>query len=125
TFQPRSRKRPLMAHWITDSVVYHLYPLGCFGAPTRNDFNAAPVPRLAELHDWLDYLQDLGVNTLLLGPLFESSTHGYDTAVLLHLDRRLGTDETLSAVAGALSGRGMRLLLDGVFHHVGRAFLVL
>src|SRR5262249_55025467 len=93
-----------------------------FGAPARNDFTSPPVPRLAELHDWLDYLQDLGVDTLLLGPLFESFTHGYDTADLRPVDRRLGTHQTLVPVPDPLHAPGMRLLLDGVFHHVGRSF---
>ena len=56
-----------MPHWSRDAFIYHLYPLGWGGAPARNDFASPPVPRLAALHGWLDHLQGLGVDTLLLG----------------------------------------------------------
>ena len=108
--------------WLQDAVVYHIYPLGLTGAPRRNDFRAAPIPRLEQLYPWLDHIQGLGANTLYLGPLFESSAHGYDTADYFQVDRRLGTRETLSNLACEIHHRGMRLVLDGVFNHVGRDF---
>jgi cyclomaltodextrinase / maltogenic alpha-amylase / neopullulanase len=111
-----------MSHWSRDAFVYHLYPLGWGGAPARNDFAGPSVPRLAALHGWLDHLQALGVDTLLIGPVFESAAHGYDTADLFTVDRRLGDNATLAALAADLRARGMRLLLDGVFNHVGRDF---
>ena len=74
------------------------------------------------LHDWIPHLRALNVNALYLGPLFESSAHGYDTADFFHVDRRLGTNETLAQLSGALHKNGIRLVLDGVFHHVGRDF---
>ena len=76
-------------HWASDAVFYHLFPLGAAGAPARNDFAAAPVGRLDRLHPWLDHAADLGATALLLGPVFESSAHGYDTADYFHVDRRL------------------------------------
>lgn len=111
-----------MAHWAHDSVFYHIYPLGFCGAPARNDFSSPANPRLEKINGWLDHLQDLGVNALYLGPLFESSAHGYDTADYYRVDRRLGTNETLSRLSSTLHQRGIRLILDGVFHHVGRDF---
>ena len=111
-----------MAHWAWDAFFYHVYPLGMCGAPARNDFGAAPVPRLAQLHGWLGHLQDLGVNALYLGPVFESTAHGYDTADYYHVDRRLGTDETLRDLVAACHEAGIRVILDGVFNHVGRDF---
>ena len=69
-----------MDHWSHEAVFYHIYPLGLCGAPQHNDFNSPAVPRLSELHAWLDHIQGLGANALYLGPLFESSRHGYDTA---------------------------------------------
>ncbi len=105
-----------------DTTVYHIYPLGQLGAPQRNDFSSEPTPRLAELHDWLPHLNELGVNALYLGPLFESSAHGYDTADYYHVDRRLGTNETLQTFSKDLRGHGIRLVLDAVFNHVGRDF---
>ncbi|KPL77006.1 alpha-amylase [Ornatilinea apprima] len=111
-----------MNHWSYDAVFYHIYPLGLTGAPPRNDFASPSQPRLAALHGWLDHLQGLGVNALYLGPLFESSTHGYDSADYFHVDRRLGSDDTLRNLVNDCHARGMRVILDGVFNHTGRDF---
>jgi cyclomaltodextrinase len=109
-------------HRATDAVFYHIYPLGLCGAPARNDFAAAPLERLDTLLPWLDHAGDLGATALYLGPVFESSAHGYDTADFWHVDRRLGTDETLVRLVDAAHARGLRVVLDGVFNHVGRDF---
>jgi glycosidase len=109
-------------HWSFDSIFYHIYPLGLCGAPARNDFHSAPEPRLEQLHGWIPHLRELGVNAIYLGPLFESSAHGYDTADYYHVDRRLGDDAGLARLSEALHASGMRLILDGVFNHVGRDF---
>jgi cyclomaltodextrinase / maltogenic alpha-amylase / neopullulanase len=111
-----------LTHWAYDSVFYHIYPLGFCGAPLENDFSSPASPRLEQMNGWLDHLQELGVNTLYLGPVFESSTHGYDTADYYLVDRRLGDNEGLSRLSTILHQRGIRLILDGVFHHVGRDF---
>ncbi|HEX2915170.1 MAG TPA: alpha-amylase family glycosyl hydrolase [Chloroflexia bacterium] len=111
-----------MPNWAEDAVFYHIYPLGLCDAPPRNDFNAPVTPRLEQLHGWLDHLKNLGVNALYLGPLFESSTHGYDTADYYRVDRRLGSNQTLSELSEALHQKGIRLVLDAVFNHVGRDF---
>ena len=107
--------------WAQDAFFYHIYPLGQCGAPPRNDFRSPPVPRLEQLRGWAGHLRWLGTDALYLGPVFESSTHGYDTADYYHVDRRLGSDETLASVTAALRAEGIRVVLDGVFHHVGRA----
>ena len=109
-------------HWSWHSVFYHLFPLGCLGAPARNDFNAPPVDRISALHGWIDHLEHLGINALLLGPIFESSAHGYDTADLFKIDRRLGHDDAVAILSRELHRRGTRLVLDAVFHHTGRDF---
>ncbi len=109
-------------HWAFDAVVYHLFPLGCFGAPERNPFTGAPVDRISGLRRWFDCFGQLGGNVLMLGPIFESSTHGYDTADLCRIDRRLGDNDSFAAIARELHQRGIRLVLDGVFHHTGRDF---
>ncbi len=112
----------MAAEWVRDAVFYHIYPLGLCGAPGRNDFSSPPEPRLERLYGWLDHIQGLGANAIYLGPLFESGSHGYDTADYFHVDRRLGTDATLRAFSAEVHRRGMRLILDGVFNHVGRDF---
>lgn len=109
-------------HWAVDAIFYHIYPLGFCDAPEHNDFTSAPVPRLAKIETWLDHLQTLGINALYLGPVFESTAHGYDTADYYHVDRRLGNDADLARLVQACHARGMRVILDGVFNHVGRHF---
>ncbi|MBI5957157.1 MAG: alpha-amylase [Chloroflexi bacterium] len=111
-----------MAHWANDAVFYHIYPLGMCGAPAHNDFSSPTVHRLDQLYGWLDHLQYLGINALYLGPLFESTSHGYNTADYYRVDRRLGDNDTLKRLVAALHQRGIRVILDGVFNHVGRDF---
>lgn len=111
-----------MTHIDQDSIFYHIYPLGACGAPHQNDFQSEPQPRLRQIPGWLDHIQSLGANAIYLGPVFESSTHGYDTADYYQVDRRLGTRADLSALSHEMHERGMSLVLDGVFNHVGRNF---
>lgn len=111
-----------MPHWSERSIFYHIYPLGLCGAPERNDPEAPPSPRLARLTEWAAHARDLGCTALYLGPVFESSTHGYDTVDYFQVDRRLGTNALLAEVLQAYRDRGFRIILDGVFNHVGREF---
>ncbi len=111
-----------MSNWAHDAVFYHIYPLGLCGAPARNDFVSSPEPRLAQINDWIDHIRRLSVNAMYLGPLFESSSHGYDTVDYYHVDRRLGSNADLDALVTNLHAAGIRVILDGVFHHVGRDF---
>jgi glycosidase len=111
-----------MNHWAWNAFFYHIYPLGLCGAPKCNDFQSPAVNRLEQLYSWLDHIQSLGANAVYLGPLFESSAHGYDTVDYYHVDRRLGGNEILARLSGEVHRRGMRLVLDAVFNHVGRDF---
>lgn len=111
-----------MSTWAQDAIFYHLYPLGALGAPGRNDFASPPAQRLESLHEWLDPLADLGVTAVYFGPAFESTAHGYDTADYYTIDRRLGDNAAMARWSHALHQKGMRLVLDGVFNHVGRDF---
>ncbi|MDR1909542.1 MAG: alpha-amylase, partial [Spirochaetaceae bacterium] len=67
-------------------------------------------------------LLELGVNALYLGPLFESTAHGYDTLDYFHVDRRLGNNAGLKALTAELHRNGIMAVLDGVFNHTGRHF---
>lgn len=70
--------------------------------------------------DKLDYLQGLGVNCIYLNPIFEAySCHKYDTADFLSVDRSFGGDEALQTLIDKAHERGMKIVLDGVFNHVG------
>jgi glycosidase len=112
----------MTTNWARDAIFYHIYPLGLCGAPYLNNFNAAVTHRLDVLIPWVDHIQSLGVNAVYLGPVFQSSSHGYDTADYYHVDQRLGDQETLTRFSEALHEHGIRLVLDAVFNHVGRDF---
>lgn len=109
--------------WVEHGIWWHVYPLGATGAPIRpaGPADGAPAPRLESLVAWLDYLVDLGANGLALGPVFESSTHGYDTTDHFRIDPRLGDDAVFDRLAEACRDRGVALMLDGVLNHVGTA----
>jgi glycosidase len=112
-----------VSDWIRHAIWWQVYPLGFTGAErTALPDDAPPVPRLRRLEAWLPHLLELGCNGLALGPVFESSTHGYDTVDHFRVDRRLGTEEDLQHLIDACHDRGVRVLLDGVFNHVGRDF---
>lgn len=110
-----------MSAWSDHAIWWHVYPLGFTGAPHAALAPGAPVQhRLSRLTSWLDYVIELGANGLLLGPVFASSTHGYDTTDFLRIDPRLGDDADWDAFVEQARGRGLRIMLDGVFNHVGR-----
>jgi len=109
-------------HWAYDSVFYHIYPLGFCGAPSRNDFSSPPANTLRKVSRWVPHIRRLGANALYLGPVFESTAHGYDTASYFTVDRRLGDNGALAQVSADLHRNNVRLILDGVFNHVGRDF---
>ena len=102
------------------AVWWHVFPLGFVGAEAVGRVGMPIRHRLGQLCAWLDYAVDLGVSGLLLGPVFAASTHGYDTLDHFRIDPRLGDEADFAALAGAARARGLRLLLDGVFNHVGR-----
>lgn len=111
-----------MGHWIRNAFFYHVYALGYCDAPSHSDGQPAPggEPRLRELTRRLDSLASLGVNALLVGPLWQSSSHGYDTIDYRRLDGRLGSGGELKKLVAEAKDRGMRVLLDAAFNHVGR-----
>ena len=108
-------------NWVNESVFYHIYPLGFCGAPQQNS-GGEPQNRIAKIIEWLPHLLKLHINAVYLGPVFESSEHGYDTADYYMLDRRLGTNADFKKVCETLHAHGIRIVLDGVFNHVGRSF---
>ncbi len=76
---------------------------------------------LQSLAGRLDYLQDLGIDVVYLNPIFLSLTnHKYDAWDYHQVDPTLGTRTDVAALAAELHRRGMRLMLDGVFNHMGR-----
>jgi cyclomaltodextrinase len=108
--------------WIPGRTWYHVYALGAVGAPLVTRADEPVEHRLGAVERWLDHLADLGVGVLLLGPVFASLTHGYDTVDPLRVDPRLGDETDLAHLIDACHDRDIRILLDGVFNHVSRAF---
>lgn len=106
--------------WTYNSVFYHIYPIGFCGAPVDND--GVTVSRICKLMEWTDYLDSLGVDAILLNPIFESDHHGYDTRDFKKIDCRLGTNQDFSSVCQDLHAHNIKIVLDGVFNHVGRGF---
>ncbi|MEU4564462.1 alpha-amylase family protein [Actinoplanes sp. NPDC023936] len=116
-----------MNPWIDYAIWWHVYPLGFTGAPRESGGRSSGSGdgsghRLTKIVDWLDYLLELGANGLQLGPIFASETHGYDTVDHFRIDPRLGDDDDFDKLIAAARERGIRVLLDGVFNHVGRGF---
>ena len=106
--------------WFDQAVIYQIYPLGLCGAPAEND--GSTVHRILRLLDWVDHIKSAGADTVLLNPVFDSDRHGYDTRDYFHVDPRLGDDDDLAKVCQAFHEAGLRVVLDGVFNHVGRGF---
>ena len=106
--------------WAEESVFYQIYPLGLCGAPWVND--GVQTHRILELGSWAGHIQKLGANAVYLSPLFDSDSHGYDTRDYRRVDPRLGTNEDLAQVCKTFHDHGIRVVLDGVFNHVGRGF---
>ncbi len=106
--------------WAYESVFYQIYPLGFCGAPFEND--GVLEHRIKKVEEWIPHMKKLGVNAVYFSPVFESDTHGYNTRDYRKLDVRLGTNEDFREVCGTLHENGIRVVLDGVFNHVGRGF---
>lgn len=106
--------------WSYESVFYQIYPLGFCGAPFEND--GVPAHRILKVNDWIPHIKKLGANAIYFSPVFESDTHGYNTRDYRLIDTRLGTNEDFKQVCKNLHDEGIRVVLDGVFNHVGRGF---
>ncbi len=99
-----------------------MYPLGFVGAYPSESPPGPGEHRLRRLVDWFDHAIALGASGVALGPIFASRTHGYDTTDHFRIDPRLGDDTDFDYLVEQARGRGLRVLLDGVFNHVGVDF---
>ncbi len=106
--------------WAYESVFYQIYPLGFCGAPFEND--GEENSRILKVMDWIPHIKKLGANAVYFSPVFESDTHGYNTRDYKKIDCRLGTNEDFARVCEEIHTAGIRVVLDGVFNHVGRGF---
>lgn len=112
--------------WVRHAIWWQVFPLGACGAEAvqpggPEGVEQSPVRhRLSDLVAWLDYVIELGCSGISLGPLFASYSHGYDTLDYYRVDPRLGDAQDFAALVAAAQARGLRVMLDGVFNHMGR-----
>lgn len=111
-----------MGDWIRHAIWWQVYPLGSVGAFPSVQPPGPEEHRLTRLIDWLDHAIDVGASGIALGPVFASRTHGYDTTDHYRIDPRLGDDGDFDQLVDEAHRRGLRVLLDGVFNHVGTDF---
>ena len=122
-------------YWVQDAIFYQIFPDRFANGDTSNDppnvqkWGSPPTMwgfqggDLRGILQHLDYLLDLGINSIYLNPIFLStSNHRYNTSDYFQIDPRLGSLADFRALVDALHRNGMRLILDGVFNHCGRGF---
>ena len=120
--------------WVADTVWYQIFPerfangnpeISPEGAlawdssikPKSKDFFGGDLQGII---DHLDYLQDLGITGLYLCPIFESpSNHKYNTTDYFEIDHHFGDKETFRKLVDQAHQRGMKIMLDAVFNHIG------
>jgi glycosidase len=130
----RDYPNPRPPGWARDAVFYQIVPdrfaRGGDGA------DLASAPQGADPSPWirkggdlegirarLGYVADLGIDALYFTPVFAArSYHGYDTTDYHRVEPALGSNEDLSRLVSDAHGRGMRVILDGVFNHTGTDF---
>lgn len=121
--------------WVEDAIFYQIFPdrfarsgkleqlgrLEAWDAPPTHD--GLKGGDLFGVIEHLDHLAELGVNALYLNPIFRSAAnHRYHTTDFYSVDPTLGGDAAFRQLLDACHARDMRVVIDGVFNHVGRGF---
>lgn len=106
--------------WAYESVFYQIYPLGFCGASFEND--GVVNENILKVADWIPHIKETGCNAIYFSPVFESDTHGYNTRDYSKIDSRLGTNDDFKELCKKLHENDIKVVLDGVFNHVGRGF---
>ncbi len=121
--------------WVKDAIFYQIFP-DRFAQSRRvqkpsnlEPWDTPPTPHgfkggdLIGVLEHLDYLEDLGINAIYFNPIFQSaSNHRYHTHDYYQVDPILGGNDALRELIDAAHGRGIRIVLDGVFNHASRGF---
>jgi len=97
--------------WSKQARFYQFYPLGF-----------AQENGLQRMREWLPHVQDMNFNALYLSPVWKSHDHGYETIDYGQVDPRLGNNQDLKEFVSTAHDKNIRVVLDGVFNHVGRDF---
>lgn len=110
-----------MNSWIKESIFYQIYPLGFCGVLEPNK-EYEKKNRLLMIEECIPHLKEMNINAIYFSPVFESTYHGYDTKDYYKIDKRLGTNEEFKILCEKLHENNIKVVLDGVFNHVGRDF---
>jgi cyclomaltodextrinase len=119
--------------WVKETVWYQIFPERFANGDSTNDpegtlpWGAKDPDRqdffggdLQGVIDHLDYLVSLGINGIYFCPIFEAySNHKYDTIDYLKIDPAFGDDETFKRLVQECHKRGIKVMLDAVFNHMG------
>ncbi|WP_244835189.1 alpha-amylase family glycosyl hydrolase [Clostridium sp. BJN0001] len=110
-----------MNNWIQSRIFYHIFPLGFCGVLKKGE-NFKKENRLIKIENIIPKLKELNINAIYFSPVFESTYHGYDTTDYRKIDKRLGSNEDFKILCKKLHENDIKIVLDGVFNHVGRDF---
>lgn len=120
--------------WVHDTVWYQIFPERFANGdknndpknvkpwdpkahPSRTDFYGGDLQGVL---DHLDYLQDLGITGLYFCPIFKAeSNHKYDTIDYFSIDPEFGDKALFERLVNEAHKRGMKVMLDAVFNHMG------
>jgi len=96
-----------------DTFIYQIYPR------SFKDSNGDGVGDLKGITSQLDYLKDLGVETIWMSPIYKSPMDdmGYDIANYNEVDPIFGTMADFDEMLAAMKKRNIRLVLDQVVNH--------
>lgn len=106
--------------WYDNAVFYHIHPLNLCGCG-HEDIQTTGTHFL-ELAQWAEHAKKLGCNAIYIGPLFESEAHGHGITNYHKVDHRIGTNEEFKQWIAGCHSLGLRVVIDGIFTHVGRGF---
>lgn len=120
--------------WVKETIWYQIFPERFANGDPSNDPEGT-LPWTSKEHpgredffggdlqgviDHLDYLGDLGINGIYFCPIFKAhSNHKYDTIDYFEIDPDFGDKETFKRLVDEAHKRGIKIMLDAVFNHMG------
>lgn len=121
--------------WMQDAIVYNIFPdsfatgVGTIiGQPTETSWKGERIcgklgGTIRGITANLPYIQDMGFNCIYMNPIFVAGEyHKHDLIDYFHIDPAFGTDEDFKALVQTAHSMGIRVMIDGVFNHVGWKF---